>query len=79
MGLLRKEQIAGMNCHYYNYSLDYFMDSMEMCGYETVALWGGAPHFYLGAVSETLKYPYFRSFLLFYFWVSPHYFCTFFE
>ena len=47
MGLLRKEQIAGMNCHYYNYSLDYFMDSMEMCGYETVALWGGAPHFYL--------------------------------
>lgn len=47
MGLLRKEQIAGMNCHYYNYSLDYFMDSMEMGGYETVALWGGAPHFYL--------------------------------
>ena len=47
MGLLRKEQIAGMNCHDYNYSLDYFMDSMEMCGYETVALWGGAPHFYL--------------------------------
>ncbi len=47
MGLLRREQIAGMNCHYYNYSLDYFMDSMEMCGYETIALWGGAPHFYL--------------------------------
>lgn len=47
MGLLRREQIAGMNCHYYNYSLDYFMDSMEMYGYETIALWGGAPHFYL--------------------------------
>lgn len=47
MGLLRREQIAGMNCHYYNYSLDYFMDSMEICGYETIALWGGAPHFYL--------------------------------
>ncbi len=47
MELLRREQIAGMNCHYYNYSLDYFMDSMEMCGYETIALWGGAPHFYL--------------------------------
>lgn len=47
MRLLRREQIAGMNCHYYNYSLDYFMDSMEMYGYETIALWGGAPHFYL--------------------------------
>lgn len=47
MGLLRKEQIAGMNCHYYNYSLDYFMDTMEACGYKTIALWGGAPHFYM--------------------------------
>lgn len=47
MGLIRLEQIAGMNCHYYNYSLDYFFQSMEECGYKTVALWGGAPHFYL--------------------------------
>ncbi len=47
MGLIRREQISGMNCHYYRYSLDYFFDSMERAGYETVALWGGAPHFYL--------------------------------
>ncbi|MGN0658987.1 MAG: sugar phosphate isomerase/epimerase family protein [Emergencia sp.] len=47
MGLIRLEQIAGMNCHYYNYSLDYFFDSMEKAGFRTVALWGGAPHFYL--------------------------------
>ena len=47
MGLIKREQIAGMNCHYYNYSLEYFFDSMEKAGYETIALWGGAPHFYL--------------------------------
>ena len=47
MGLIKHEQIAGMNCHYYNYSLEYFFTSMEKAGFETVALWGGAPHFYL--------------------------------
>lgn len=47
MKLIEREQIAGMNCHYYNYSLDFFLDSMQKNGYETVALWGGAPHFYL--------------------------------
>lgn len=51
MGLIKRAQIAGMNCHYYNYSLDYFFDAMERCGYETVALWGGAPHFFLDYVS----------------------------
>lgn len=51
MGLIRHEQIAGMNCHYYNYSLDFFLDTMERNGYETVALWGGAPHFYLDYLS----------------------------
>lgn len=51
MGLIKREQIAGMNCHYYNYSLDCFFDSMERCGYETVALWGGAPHFFLDYMS----------------------------
>lgn len=47
MGLIKHEQIAGMNCHYYNHSLEYFFDSMQKIGFETVALWGGAPHFYL--------------------------------
>ena len=47
MGLINRKQIAGMNCHYYNYSLKAFFSSMQRNGYETVALWGGAPHFYL--------------------------------
>ena len=47
MGLIKHEQIAGMNCHYYNYSLEYLFTSMEKAGFETVALWGDAPHFYL--------------------------------
>lgn len=47
MGLIKREQIAGMNCHYYRYSLEYFFTSMEKAGFETVALWGGAPHFHL--------------------------------
>lgn len=47
MGLIQLEQIAGMNCHYYRYSLDYFFDTMQELGFKTVALWGGAPHFYL--------------------------------
>lgn len=51
MSLIKREQIAGMNCHYYNYSLDFFLDAMERCGYETVVLWGGAPHFYLDYLS----------------------------
>ena len=51
MALIRREQIAGMNCHYYNYSLDYFFQTMEKIGYKTVALWGGAPHFFLDYMS----------------------------
>lgn len=47
MKLIDRGQIAGMNCHYYNYSLDYFFDSLQMYGYTAAALWGGAPHFYL--------------------------------
>ncbi len=47
MALITRKQIAGMNCHYYNYSLKTFFASMQRNGYETVALWGGAPHFYL--------------------------------
>ena len=51
MGLISREQIAGMNCHYYNYSLKAFFASMQRNGYQTVALWGGAPHFYLDYAS----------------------------
>lgn len=47
MGLIQREQVAGMNCHYYRYSLDYFFTAQQRAGFTTVALWGGAPHFYL--------------------------------
>ncbi len=47
MGLLKREQVAGMNIHYLFYSLDYFLDAQVECGIETIELWGGAPHFYM--------------------------------
>lgn len=42
-GILR-EQIAGMNIHYVNYSLDYFLDTQQKLGFQTIELWCGAPH-----------------------------------
>ena len=48
---IKRKQVAGMNCHYYNYSLDYFLKAQESLGFQTVALWGGAPHFDLDYLS----------------------------
>lgn len=45
--MLQRKQIAGMNIHYARYSVDYFFDAMERAGFETVAFWGGPPHFRL--------------------------------
>jgi protein FrlC len=36
-----------MNIHYANYSVDYFLDSMASAGFQTLAFWGGPPHFHL--------------------------------
>ncbi|WP_211270504.1 sugar phosphate isomerase/epimerase family protein [Paenibacillus jilunlii] len=33
--------------------MDYFLDSVEKAGMRTVELWGGAPHFYMDALSYT--------------------------
>lgn len=41
---LRRDQIAGMNCHYVQYSLEYFLEQQARLGIQSVALWGGAPH-----------------------------------
>ncbi len=49
--LLDREQIAGMNIHYLFYSLDYFLDAQRELGFQTIELWGGAPHFYLDSVT----------------------------
>ena len=45
--MLQRRQLAGMNIHYANFSVDYFFDAMERAGFETVAFWGGPPHFRL--------------------------------
>ncbi len=41
-----------MNLQYRWYSFDYFLDSMRELGYESIAIWGGPPHFYC----DHLKY-----------------------
>ncbi len=46
MRLLSVKQLAGMNCHYIRYSLDYFLDSMVQGGFENMELWGAVPHYY---------------------------------
>lgn len=45
--IIRRSQIACMNMHYKRYSLDYFLNSVQRIGYESVAFWGGPPHFSL--------------------------------
>lgn len=47
MGLLNREQIAGMNIHYLFYSLEYFLDAQEKAGVKTIEFWPGTPHFFL--------------------------------
>jgi protein FrlC len=41
---LDRKQIAGMNCHYIRYSLEYFLEQQARLGITSIALWGGAPH-----------------------------------
>ncbi len=44
---IRREQVAGMNIHYLNYSLDYFLDAQQRLGFKSLELWCGAPHVWL--------------------------------
>lgn len=44
---IRREQVAGMNIHYLNYSLDYFLDTQQRLGFKSLELWCGAPHVWL--------------------------------
>jgi protein FrlC len=44
---IRREQIAGMNIHYVNYSLDYFLDAQQRAGFKSIELWCAAPHVWL--------------------------------
>lgn len=47
MGLIKREQIAGMNIHYMNYSLEYFLNAQVRAGIKTIEFWTGVPHYYL--------------------------------
>ncbi|MFC7394072.1 sugar phosphate isomerase/epimerase family protein [Scopulibacillus cellulosilyticus] len=42
---LTMDRIAVMSVQYVQYSFEYFLDSMEMCGVKNIELWTGAPHF----------------------------------
>jgi protein FrlC len=39
-------RIAGMNLHYLQYSLEYFLNSMVKYDVRNIELWGGYPHLY---------------------------------
>jgi len=53
MPTLRIEQIAGMNIHYLNYSLDYFLESQQKIGFKTLEFWGGTPHFWMDYLTNS--------------------------
>ena len=44
---LKRKQIAGMNLSYKMFSFDYFLDSMNRIGFESIELYGASPHFYV--------------------------------
>ncbi|MFL0250925.1 sugar phosphate isomerase/epimerase family protein [Clostridium neuense] len=53
-------RLSAANYHYKRYSLDYFLDSVERLGYETIELWASGPHlhledFSLGRLNEVKK------------------------
>ncbi|MGI6669956.1 MAG: sugar phosphate isomerase/epimerase family protein [Acetivibrionales bacterium] len=48
---VKREQVAGMNQHYKNYPLDYFLDAQQRLGLTSIELWLGAPHFWLDSIS----------------------------
>jgi protein FrlC len=49
MAWIKRKQLAGMNQHYRNFSLDYFLDSQHAAGFESIDLWCGTPHFWIDA------------------------------
>jgi fructoselysine 3-epimerase len=48
---LKNVNLAGMNLHYLNYSLEYFLDSMVKYEMPNIELWGGFPHLYSEDIS----------------------------
>lgn len=50
---LRKEQYIHSNFPYYNYSLDYTLDSLQRIGAEKIEFYGAEPHFCMEDVTYT--------------------------
>lgn len=48
---IKRAQIANMNIHYKQYSLEYFLDAQQKIGLTSVSLWWGPPHFWLDYMS----------------------------
>lgn len=44
---MESAQLCTANYHYKRYSLDYFLESSERLGYESIELWASGPHFHL--------------------------------
>lgn len=44
---MKLSQLSAANYHYKRYSLDYFLDSVQRLGYETIELWASGPHMHL--------------------------------
>ncbi|MGB8455910.1 MAG: hypothetical protein WCD89_26795 [Anaerocolumna sp.] len=42
-----RSQLCIANYHYKRYTLDYFLDSAQRLGYESVELWASGPHLHL--------------------------------
>lgn len=47
MKLIDQEQLCYLNCHYFNYSIDYFLDTMAMAGVPYVEFSAGHPGVWL--------------------------------
>lgn len=46
MNRLAMKNVAAMSVQYWQYSFEYFLDSMVKCGIENIELWAGEPHYY---------------------------------
>lgn len=44
---MKRAQLSAANYHYKRYTLDYFLDSVERLGYESIELWASGPHLHL--------------------------------
>lgn len=47
MPYLRKAQLAGYGSHYMYYPFEYFLQSQQELGFQTIEMWCGAPHYLL--------------------------------